>query len=72
MGMLIHTRPDICFAVNVLSQFMYEPRHRHWVAAKHVLGYLKGSIAFVLKYSSSGGVLLHGYADSDWDGSSVD
>ena len=51
---------------------MFEPRHRHWVAGKHVLRYLRGSAAFRLRYTSSGGVLLHGYADSDWDGSSVD
>jgi hypothetical protein len=69
---LIHTRPDICFAVSALSQFMSEPRHRHWIAAKHVLRYLRGSIAYGLRYTSSGGVLLHGYADSDWAGSSVD
>jgi hypothetical protein len=69
---LIQTRPDICFAVNALSQFMSKPRHRHWVAAKHVVRYLRGSIAFGLKYSSSGEVLLHGYVDLDWVGSSMD
>jgi hypothetical protein len=69
---LIHTRPDICFDVSALSQFMSEPRHRHWIAAKHILRYLRGSIAYGLRYTSSGGVLLHGYADSDWVGSSVD
>ena len=26
---LIHTRPNICFAVSALSQFMVEPKHRH-------------------------------------------
>jgi hypothetical protein len=51
---------------------MSEPRHRHWIAAKHVLRYLRGSIAYGLRYISSGGVLLHGYADSDWAGSSLD
>ena len=50
---LIHTRPDICFAVSALSQFMFEPRHKHWVAAKHVLRYLRGSVAFRLRYTSS-------------------
>ena len=69
---LMHTRPDICFVVNDVSQFMSEPRQRHWVVAKHVLRYLRGSIAFGLKYTSSSGVLLHGYVDSDWAGSSVD
>jgi hypothetical protein len=69
---LIHTRPDICFVVSAFSQFMSEPRHRHWIVAKHILRYLKGSIAYGLRYTSSGGALLHGYVDSDWVGSSVD
>ena len=29
---LVNTRPNICFAVNTLSQFMVEPRRVHWVA----------------------------------------
>ena len=37
---LVNTRPEICFAVNSLSQFMVEPRRVHWVATKHVLCYL--------------------------------
>ena len=39
---LVHTRPDICFAVSALSRFMLDPRHVHWVAAKLVLRYLHG------------------------------
>jgi hypothetical protein len=34
---LTNTRPDICFAVNTLSQYMVEPRHVHLVAKNHVL-----------------------------------
>eukprot|EP00253_Pinus_taeda_P026114 PITA_26114 len=34
---LVNTRPDICFAVNTMSQFMCEPRKVHWVAGKHIL-----------------------------------
>ena len=69
---LVHTRPDICYAVNALSQFMAEPRQRHWVAAKHILRYLKGTITYGLNYSANGGIFLHGYADADWAGSPVD
>jgi hypothetical protein len=29
---MIHTRPDICYAVIAMSQFMIELRQRHWVA----------------------------------------
>jgi hypothetical protein len=42
------------------------------VAAKHILGYLRGTITYGLRYTSSGGLFLHGYADADWAGSSVD
>eukprot|EP00253_Pinus_taeda_P005896 PITA_05896 len=34
---LVNTCPDICFVVNTLSEFMTEPLHAHWVAAKHIL-----------------------------------
>jgi hypothetical protein len=37
---LVNTRPDICYAVSALSQFMSQPRQTHWIAAKHVLRYL--------------------------------
>jgi hypothetical protein len=69
---MIHTRPDICYAMISLSRFMTESRQRHWVAAKHILRYLKGTITYGLRYTSSGGLFLHGYAYADWVGSLVD
>eukprot|EP00253_Pinus_taeda_P026816 PITA_26816 len=33
---LVNTKPDICYAVNTLSQLMVEPKRAHW-AAKHIL-----------------------------------
>jgi hypothetical protein len=69
---MIHTRPDICYEVIAMSQFMNEPRQRHWVAAKHILRYLRGTITYGLRYTSSGVLFLHGYADDDWVGSPVD
>jgi hypothetical protein len=63
---LVNTRPDICFVVNTLSQFMVEPRRVHWVAEKHVLRYLCGTIDYGLDYQRGDGVHLVGYTDSDW------
>jgi hypothetical protein len=34
---LVNTRLKIFFAVRILSQFMVELRHYHWIATKHVL-----------------------------------
>ena len=46
---LVNTRPDICFVVYTLSQFQVEPRQEHWIAAKHVLRYIRGTIKLWLK-----------------------
>ena len=51
---------------------MSDPKHIHLVAAKHVLRYVRGTITYGLRYTSSSGVLLSGYSDSDWAGSAVD
>ena len=39
---LSHTRPDIAFAVSVVSQFMHDPRSRHMDAVIKIIRYLKG------------------------------
>ena len=58
--------------MNALSQFMSDPKHIHLVAAKDVLRYVRGTITYGLKYTSSTEVLLSGYSDSDWAGNAVD
>ena len=48
---------------------MVEPRSVHWVAGKHVLRHLSGTMDFGLDYKRSEGIRLVGYTDSDWAGS---
>jgi hypothetical protein len=69
---LTNTRPDICFSVNTLSQFLVEPRHVHLAAAKHVMRYLKGTLDCGLNYDGDHDFTLNGYTDSDWAGSVSD
>jgi hypothetical protein len=69
---LTNTRPDICFVVNTLSQFLVEPRCVHLVVAKHVMRYLKGTLDFGLSYNGDHDFRLSGYTDSDWVGSVSD
>ena len=38
---LVHTRPDIAFAVSVVSHFMHSPRSLHSHAISRILRYLK-------------------------------
>jgi hypothetical protein len=63
---LTNTRPDICFDVNTLSQYMEHPRQVHLVAVKHVMRYLKGTMDYGLKYVADNEISLLGYSDSDW------
>ena len=69
---LMNTRPDICFSVNTLSQFLKDLRHVHLIVATHILRYLKGTVDYGLKYKDNQKINLEGYVDSDWSGSAVD
>ena len=69
---LVNTRPDICYAVSALSQFMCDPRQIHLVAAKHILRYLRGTVGYGLKYTSDADLELLGFTDSDWVGCVTD
>ena len=67
------TRPDICWVVTKLSQFLTNPTKEHWVAVKHVLWYLKGTFDFELCYRKcDDGLTLIGYSDADWASSTDD
>ena len=69
---LVNTRPDICYVVSVLNQFINQSRQTHWIAVKHVLRYLRGTVGYGLRHASSVDMRLQGYADSDWAGSAMD
>jgi hypothetical protein len=46
-----------------------EPKHEHWIATKHVLRYIHGTINYGLIYTTSNDIQIHGFTDSDWAGS---
>ena len=69
---LTNTRPDICFVVNNLSQYLVQPRWVHLIVAKHVMRYLKGTIDFGLYYDGNHDYRLYGYTDANWVGSVSD
>ncbi|XP_066323503.1 uncharacterized mitochondrial protein AtMg00810-like [Miscanthus floridulus] len=41
MRYLVHTRPDIAFAMGYVSNFMEDPREDHWAVVKRLLCYVK-------------------------------
>nr|XP_016491579.1 PREDICTED: uncharacterized mitochondrial protein AtMg00810-like [Nicotiana tabacum] len=66
LNFLTHTRPDICFVVQHLSQFLQTPRVPHMAVALHVLRYLKGTSDVGIFLNDSADCSLVGYCDSDW------
>jgi hypothetical protein len=62
---LVNTRPDICYAANVLSQSMSQLRQTHWIAINHVLRYIRGTVGYGLRDASNVNLSLQGYADTD-------
>ena len=66
----LSTRPDLSQAAHALGSFLEVPKMEHWIAAKHVLRYLKGTKHLNLTFRKATSVddNLAGYSDSDWAG----
>ena len=65
MWAAVATRPDIAFAVSLLSQFLENPGEIHWKAVKRVMRYLNRTKNYKLTLGRNHDGLL-GYADADW------
>ena len=67
MYAMVCTRPDIAYAVGVVSRFMKNPGKAHWEAVKWILRYLKGTSTSCLCFGN-GDPVLQGYTDADYAG----
>ncbi|CAL1396601.1 unnamed protein product [Linum trigynum] len=65
---LVATRPDIAYAVQVVSQFMAAPRTDHLAAVHRILRYLQGTRDVGLFLPSTGDFHLRAYSDSEYAG----
>ncbi|XP_034212955.1 secreted RxLR effector protein 161-like [Prunus dulcis] len=69
---LAHIRPDIPYAVSVVSQFMHSPCVSHRNAVDRILRYLKSAPRKGLTFSKNRDLEVVGYTDVDWAGSITD
>ena len=67
MYAMVATRPDIAFAVGVISRYMANPGKQHWEAVKGVMRYLKGTQDLCICFGRQD-AKVHGYVDSDYAG----
>lgn len=66
-----HTRPDLSYTVQHLSQFVQKPRLPHFNALMHTLKYVGSTTGQGIVLKASDQLTLQAYSDSDW-GSCVD
>jgi hypothetical protein len=63
------TRPDLSFAVSILSRFQTNPGIEHWRALLHVMGYIRNTLDLGLTFSrDAGDIAPIGYVDADYGG----
>jgi hypothetical protein len=62
------TRPDVAYAVQMLSQFSSNPGRTHWVANKRLLRYLNGmcNLALILSAPNPDEPVIQGWSNADW------
>lgn len=67
MYAMMCTRPDICYAVRLVSRYQSNPVPKHWNVVKRILAYLRGIVHYCLCYQG-GHMHLTSYIDAKWDG----
>ncbi|GJV37387.1 retrotransposon protein, putative, ty1-copia subclass [Tanacetum coccineum] len=55
MCLMVCTRPDIAYAVSVVSSYLVNPGKNHWEAVKWILKYLRGTKKMGLMYGKNHG-----------------
>ena len=61
---LAHTRPDLAYALSVVSQYMHNPGEQHMNAVMRILRYLKNALGKGIVNPQS----IEVYTDADWAG----
>ncbi|XP_031277886.1 secreted RxLR effector protein 161-like [Pistacia vera] len=62
------TRPDISYAVNVMSRYMHNPKKPHLEAVRQILRYVKSTIDYGLLYKKGEDCKLVGSCDASYAG----
>ncbi len=75
VGSLIYmtiTRPNLSYAVGVVSQFMQTPRKPHLDAVRRILKYIKHTLQCGIFYEAKSHLQVHGYTDANWANNVLD
>ena len=62
------TRPDIAYAVGVVSRKLENPTQADWLKVKRIFRYLRGTASLGIRYTTRGKAIIEGYSDADHGG----
>ncbi|WJZ89730.1 hypothetical protein VitviT2T_008926 [Vitis vinifera] len=66
---LAHTRPDLAYALSVVSQYMHNPGEQHMNAVMRILRYLKNALGKGILFAKNvNHQSIEVYIDADWAG----
>ena len=63
LNFLTHTRPDLSYTVQTLSQFMQNPRVPHWKALQHTLSYIYTTCGQGIVLQGASKLVLQAFTD---------
>ena len=72
VGSLIYitiSKPDLSYAVGLVSQYMKVLRKPHLDCVRHILRYFRATVDYALFYATHVPLHVYGYTDGDWAGS---
>lgn len=68
MYLAVSTRPDISFAVGLVSRFNENPSTSHVNAVKRILKYMRGTKSYGIFFPTNENLVLYAYSDADFAG----
>ncbi|KAK8715751.1 hypothetical protein V6N13_043077 [Hibiscus sabdariffa] len=66
MYAMICTRPDLSYALSMISRYQANPGEGHWVAVKNILKYLRRTKDVFLLYGGEEQLSIKGYTDASF------
>ena len=60
------TRPDVAFALSMVSRYQGNPGKAHWIAVKNILKYLRRTKEWFLVLGGSDDLKVRGYSDASF------
>ena len=66
MYAMICTRPDVSYALSMVSRYQENPGPSHWTTVKNILKYLRNTKDMFLVYGGEEELKVRGYSDASF------